>query len=85
MYLWQISLLTLVFITPVGLLLRHMTEKSIPRIHRMKWTSEAKVIFKIVKLENVFLYFLLVIEGIISNLSLFALIISIPLFFVFGL
>jgi hypothetical protein len=85
MSLWQTSGLIFISVIPLGILLRLMAESIIPKIRHMKWTSESIKIMKIVKSENTFLFLLLMIEGIISNLSLLTFIVAIPLYFIFGI
>lgn len=48
----------------------------------LSWGVDGKIIFKMVKEKNSFLWFLLAVEGLISNAFLFGLIVSIPIFFI---
>ena len=80
MYLWKICLLIIICILPIGLLLRRMSNQIIS--NNLNWTKDSGLILKQIKEKNMFLWLLLVVEGIISNSALLLLIISIPIYFI---
>lgn len=81
--MWLIFLYTLLVVLPIGLLLRFYAS------HRYgfhgDWTKYSGVYFEVLKEKDRPLYYLLCIEGLISNLALLGLLISIPLHFLFGI
>jgi hypothetical protein len=81
MHLWKISLGILVCMLPIGVVLRFLCDSMTG--NQLSWTKDSKIVMSNVKKKNSFMWLLLCLEGIISNLSLVALAISVPLYFIF--
>lgn len=82
-YYWQSFLLILVALLPLGVFLRWYAENTLGV--SVNWVKNDKLVFKKLKDEGRAVWILLNIEGLISNVALVGLIISIPMYFLWGL
>ena len=81
MYVWQISLAIALCMAFIDLLLRGQGAKYIG--HPLDNSRKFKVTLRKLKEANSFLWLLICITGIISNISLLVFILSIPIYFIF--
>jgi len=84
MFYWQISIVVLLVGAVVGLPLRAVTEYKLDT--DIKWTKDgAKFMWRVLRHKEPLLFWLLVIEGAVTNLSLGILVTSIPAYFIYGI
>lgn len=80
MYLWQISLLLIVLMLPIGIALKYITDTATGNV--LSWSQHGKSIINYVKKTNRILWLLIIIDGIVENSAFLVFLISIPLFII---
>ena len=83
MYLWQMALGILVVVSLIGVVLRRVSEGAVIGISP-NWPIDGKHNLMTLWHEHWPLALCISLEGVISNVSLLALIISVPVFFILG-
>ncbi len=83
MYLWQMSLVTLAVMTALGVALRFLAMATVNGV-LSDWRTDGERNLIVLWHEHWPLALCIALEGVIANISLLVLIISVPVFFIWG-